>query len=78
LYNPNLTDHDCKLELAIGYSDRVIRLYKWKLEETDGEYNGAMIQLNKWQLAGQVGWKGNLYVNKKIKLLSFVGAFSLV
>ncbi|XP_052270398.1 KICSTOR complex protein ITFG2-like isoform X3 [Dreissena polymorpha] len=50
-------DSDGKVELAIGYSDRVIRLYKWQcgLSEMDGETGGFMIQINKWQLAGQIG-----------------------
>ena len=50
------SDGDGKMELAIGYSDRVIRLYKWISEgtEVDTEPKGSLIQIDKWQLAGQV------------------------
>lgn len=44
-------------ELAIGYSDRVIRLYKWTSSgmDIDGEQQGMMLQIDKWQLSGQIG-----------------------
>lgn len=52
-----IQDGDGKLELAMGYSDRVIRLYKWigpAIFDSDTESPGSMIQIDKWQLAGQV------------------------
>ncbi|XP_045175443.2 KICSTOR complex protein ITFG2-like [Mercenaria mercenaria] len=51
-------DGDGKLELAMGYSDRVIRLYKWSGPPTfdnETESKGSMVQIDKWQLAGQIG-----------------------
>ncbi|KAL4225477.1 integrin alpha FG-GAP repeat-containing protein 2 [Mactra antiquata] len=49
-------DCDGKLELAMGYSDRVIRLYKWNgTVDADQEPHGSMVQIDKWQLAGQIG-----------------------
>ena len=58
-----LSDGDEKIELAVGYSDRMIRLYKWQpatmtptppASGTDSEPKGSFIQFDKWQLAGQV------------------------
>ncbi|XP_060566674.1 KICSTOR complex protein ITFG2-like, partial [Ruditapes philippinarum] len=49
-------DGDGKLELAMGYSDRVIRLYKWigpTSFDSETETKGSMVQIEKWQLAGQ-------------------------
>lgn len=57
-------DGDGKIELAVGYSDRMIRLYKWQpatmtptppASGTDSEPKGSFIQFDKWQLAGQIG-----------------------
>ena len=54
-------DGDGKMELAIGYSDRMIRVYKWHpalttppTAGTTCEPKGALIQFDRWQLAGQV------------------------
>ena len=56
-----ILDGDGKMELAVGYSDRMVRLYKWHpaiaTPTTAGiecEPKGALIQFDKWQLAGQV------------------------
>ena len=41
----------------MGYSDRVIRLYKWigpTTFDSETEAKGSMVQIEKWQLAGQV------------------------
>ena len=46
----------------MGYSDRMIRLYKWQPAistpptsgNTDSEPKGSLVQVDRWQLAGQV------------------------
>ncbi|KAL3842428.1 hypothetical protein ACJMK2_020446 [Sinanodonta woodiana] len=51
-------DGDGKVELVVGYSDRVVRLFRWHPSgETtlDMDPKGTLIQEDKWQLAGQIG-----------------------
>lgn len=45
-------DGDGQLELAIGYSDRAVRLYKWVRQQ--GPLEGDFLQIDMWQLAGQI------------------------
>ncbi|XP_071508018.1 KICSTOR complex protein ITFG2-like [Diadema antillarum] len=53
-------DNDGKLELVIGYTDRVVQAYRWEEKQsttedplTPGE--GSFVLLQKWHLGGQVG-----------------------
>ena len=47
-------DSDGLIEMVIGYSDRVVRAFKWHVPSGDVE-GGHFILLQKWQLAGQIG-----------------------
>lgn len=51
-----VTDGDGKVELTVAYSDRVVRCFRWSTvqdPETE-EITNNLIQIQKWQLAGQV------------------------
>lgn len=50
------TDGDGRCELVVGYTDRVVRAFRWE-EPTDGSDPGIgqLILLKKWLLEGQVG-----------------------
>lgn len=49
------TDGDGRCELVVGYTDRVVRAFRWE-EPTDGSDGiGQLILLKKWLLEGQVG-----------------------
>lgn len=51
-----VTDGDGKVELTVAYSDRVVRCFRWSTvqdPETE-EVTNNLIQIQKWQLAGQV------------------------
>ncbi|XP_011454196.1 KICSTOR complex protein ITFG2 [Magallana gigas] len=50
-------DGDGKVELTVAYSDRVVRCFRWSTvqdPETE-EVTNNLIQIQKWQLAGQIG-----------------------
>ncbi|GFR90344.1 integrin-alpha FG-GAP repeat-containing protein 2 [Elysia marginata] len=46
-------DSDDHIEMVIGYSDRVVRAFRW--HETPNSDTGQFLLLQKWQLAGQIG-----------------------
>ncbi|XP_012935867.1 KICSTOR complex protein ITFG2 isoform X2 [Aplysia californica] len=46
-------DSDGHVEMVIGYSDRVVRAFRWHVPH-DPE-SGHFVPLQKWQLAGQIG-----------------------
>ncbi|GFO50621.1 integrin-alpha FG-GAP repeat-containing protein 2-like [Plakobranchus ocellatus] len=46
-------DSDDHIEMVIGYSDRVVRAFRW--HETPNSDTGQFVLLQKWQLAGQIG-----------------------
>lgn len=46
-------DSDDQIEMIIGYSDRVVRAFRW--HEMSNSDTGQFILLQKWQLAGQIG-----------------------
>lgn len=50
------TDGDGKSELVVGYTDRVVRAFRWE-DSSDGSENisGQLVLLKKWLLEGQVG-----------------------
>ncbi|XP_041366472.1 KICSTOR complex protein ITFG2-like isoform X2 [Gigantopelta aegis] len=50
------TDNDSQTEMVVGYSDRVVRIFRW-VSAPEGEpyTSGRIIQLQQWQLAGQIG-----------------------
>ncbi|CAG5134568.1 unnamed protein product [Candidula unifasciata] len=46
-------DSDGRVEMVIGYSDRVVRAFRWhELPDSD---NGHFLLIQRWQLAGQIG-----------------------
>lgn len=46
------SDSDGHVELVIGYSDRVVRAFRWhELPDSD---TGHFLLIQRWQLAGQV------------------------
>ncbi|XP_013065637.2 KICSTOR complex protein ITFG2-like [Biomphalaria glabrata] len=46
-------DSDGHIEMVIGYSDRVVRAFRWKDNpDSDG---GQFVLIQRWQLAGQIG-----------------------
>ncbi|XP_067654862.1 KICSTOR complex protein ITFG2-like [Haliotis asinina] len=50
------TDGDGQTELVVGYSDRVVRTFRWQSGlDSDAYSTGQFIQHQKWQLAGQIG-----------------------
>lgn len=50
------TDGDGLLEMAVSYSDRVVRTFRWQSSgENDSPFAGRLILVQKWQLAGQIG-----------------------
>lgn len=51
-----MTDGDGKVELTVAYSDRVVRCFRWStVQDPDTEeITNNLIQIQKWQLAGQV------------------------
>ena len=52
-----LSDSDSKMAMAIGYSDRVVRQWEWQaMEDEDSStvLGGKIVQVERWQLAGQV------------------------
>ena len=40
--------------MAVAYSDRVVRLFKWVPRENCEAERGELVLLIKWELAGQV------------------------
>lgn len=48
-------DGDGRCELVVGYTDRVVRAFRWE-EPSDGSDSGAgqLVLLKKWLLEGQV------------------------
>ncbi|CAL1547112.1 unnamed protein product [Lymnaea stagnalis] len=46
-------DSDGHAEMVIGYSDRVVRAFRW--QETPESDTGQFILMQRWQLAGQIG-----------------------
>ncbi|CAH1785778.1 unnamed protein product [Owenia fusiformis] len=49
-------DNDGKSELVIGYSDRVVRSFRWSTTaDPDSFPLGKFIPVEKWQLAAQIG-----------------------
>ncbi|KAL5007533.1 hypothetical protein ScPMuIL_016339 [Solemya velum] len=49
-------DGEGHTELVVGYSDRVVRSFRWHTgPETDGDTHGRLVQTEKWQLAEQIG-----------------------
>ncbi|KAK7486416.1 hypothetical protein BaRGS_00022340 [Batillaria attramentaria] len=50
------TDGDGLLEMAVTYSDRVVRTFRWQTTgESDAPFSGRLLLVDKWQLAGQIG-----------------------
>lgn len=49
------TDGDGRCELVVGYTDRVVRAFRWE-EPTDSSEGGSgqLVLLKKWLLEGQV------------------------
>lgn len=49
------TDGDGCYELVVGYTDRVVRAFRWE-ELTEGPEHlaGQLVSLKKWMLEGQV------------------------
>lgn len=51
-------DGDGKCELVVGYTDRVVRAFRWEdSSENSDHVSGQLILLKKWLLEGQVGKK---------------------
>lgn len=49
------TDGDGKCELVVGYTDRVVRAFRWEdSSENSDHVSGQLILLKKWLLEGQV------------------------
>lgn len=50
-----VADGDGKCELVVGYTDRVVRAFRWEdfLENSD-HVSGQLVLLKKWLLEGQV------------------------
>ncbi|XP_059170642.1 KICSTOR complex protein ITFG2-like [Physella acuta] len=46
-------DSDGCVEMVIGYSDRVVRAFRW--QETHESDSGQFVLIQRWQLAGQIG-----------------------
>ncbi|KAG8509089.1 KICSTOR complex protein ITFG2 [Galemys pyrenaicus] len=48
-------DGDGRCELLVGYTDRVVRAFRWEdLGETSDHPTGQLVSLKKWMLEGQV------------------------
>lgn len=48
-------DGDGKCELVVGYTDRVVRAFRWEdLSESSDHVSGQLLLLKKWLLEGQV------------------------
>ncbi|XP_034641283.1 KICSTOR complex protein ITFG2 isoform X5 [Trachemys scripta elegans] len=51
----NDIDGDGKFELVVGYTDRVVRAFRWEdLSESSDHISGQLVLLKKWLLEGQV------------------------
>ncbi|XP_044273718.1 KICSTOR complex protein ITFG2 isoform X2 [Varanus komodoensis] len=51
----NDIDGDGKSELVVGYTDRVVRAFRWEDSSESSEYiSGQLVLLKKWLLEGQV------------------------
>ena len=49
------TDGDGCYELVVGYTDRVVRAFRWEeLAEGPEHLAGQLVSLKKWTLEGQV------------------------
>lgn len=49
------TDGDGCCELVVGYTDRVVRAFRWEdLGEGTEHLTGQLVSLKKWTLEGQV------------------------
>lgn len=49
------TDGDGCCELVVGYTDRVVRAFRWEdLGEGSEHLTGQLVSLKKWTLEGQV------------------------
>lgn len=49
------TDGDGCCELVVGYTDRVVRAFRWEeLAEGTEHLSGQLVSLKKWMLEGQV------------------------
>ncbi|CAI9739426.1 complex ITFG2-like isoform X1 [Octopus vulgaris] len=48
-------DSDGRIEVAVGYSDRTVRLFRWRETDTVDDSAGRLEQIGKWQLNGQIG-----------------------
>ena len=62
-------DGDGRSELVVGYTDRVVRAFRWE-EPTDSSdlSSGQLVLLKKWLLEGQAGLYTNMeYVNQRLK-----------
>lgn len=67
-------DGDGRCELVVGYTDRVVRAFRWEEPSDSSDVGpGQLILLKKWLLEGQVSSGGihveraqslNLYQNK--------------
>ncbi|XP_004596394.2 KICSTOR complex protein ITFG2 isoform X1 [Ochotona princeps] len=48
-------DGDGRCELVVGYTDRVVRAFRWEEPSEGGEHlTGQLVSLKKWMLEGQV------------------------
>lgn len=49
------TDGDGCYELVVGYTDRVVRAFRWEeMAEGPEHLTGQLVSLKKWMLEGQV------------------------
>ena len=62
-----ISDGDGHIEIAVGFSDRILRTYRW-YEHSDGK-SGEIVALNKWSLNAQVGKQFDFLQFKIPKLL---------
>ncbi|KAF7248265.1 KICSTOR complex protein ITFG2 [Varanus komodoensis] len=51
---PDVHNGDGKSELVVGYTDRVVRAFRWEDSSESSEYiSGQLVLLKKWLLEGQ-------------------------
>uniref|UniRef100_A0A8C7QGL4 Integrin alpha FG-GAP repeat containing 2 n=1 Tax=Oncorhynchus mykiss TaxID=8022 RepID=A0A8C7QGL4_ONCMY len=59
----------CFAELLVGYTDRVVRAFRWEEPNDSSDLSsGLLVLLKKWLLEGQAGLYTNMeYVNQRLK-----------